>query len=517
MARLSLCMIVRDEADVLPRFLSHARGLWDELVAVDTGSADATPRLLAEAGARVLHAEWTGDFAAARNVSLAAATGDWLLVLDADELASPELVRELRALLGADDAGAATLRVVNPLPHGHVRESRLLRAFRRDPSIRYRHAIHEDASESVLALLARSGQRLVALEGPVEHLGYVRARAAAKDKKARDVALLERLLAADPLDLYSHLKLLEQARFWDDAALRARAAADARAAVAAAPERLAREPHAGELLALLADGPPAGALALVDRHRDAVAPSAALHLRRGELLELLGRAPEAAAEFQACLALADRTSDRQLAGVRPRLGLARLALAAGRLDAARAGIADALALAPRDPEALLAALVLEAARGGAAALRGFADAHAARHGASPELAAALGEAALRSGALDLALESLGRAAGDPPAGRAARELAVARLAAGDAAGSRALARALVAADPAAGLVVLLADLAEGRDSDLELDLEPAEADRVLRELAAVLRRAARPDVKAALVRGAPALEPLFPGIAAALR
>ncbi len=68
--RLSLCMILRDEEELLPRFLEHARGLWDELVAVDTGSTDRTPRLLAEAGAKVLHRPWTGDFSAARKASL---------------------------------------------------------------------------------------------------------------------------------------------------------------------------------------------------------------------------------------------------------------------------------------------------------------------------------------------------------------------------------------------------------------------------------------------------------------
>lgn len=516
MARLSLCMIVRDEAELLPRFLTHARGLWDELVAVDTGSADATPALLQAAGARLLRAAWTGDFAAARNVGLSAASGDWIVVLDADELASPELVREARALLAADHVGAATIRVSNTLPHGHVRESRLLRMFRRDPSIRYRHAIHEDASESVLALLARTGRRLVHLEGAVEHLGYVRARAEAKDKRARDVAILDRLLEADPLDLYSHLKRVEQARFWGDRELRDRAAAAARAAVAEAPDRLAREPLAGDLLALLADGPPAEALALLDRHRGQVAPAAALDLRRGELLELLGRAGEAREAFERCLALADRTADRQLATVRPRLGLARLSLAAGEVDHARAEIEAALAIAPRDPEALLAVVTLEAARAGEVGLRAFAEAHASRHGQSPELLAALGEGALRSGALALALETLPRAAGEPPTGRPGRDLALARLAAGDPGQARAIATRLAPKDPAAGLVVLLADLAEGRDSELELPLEPAQADRALRDLVAVLRRAARPEVKAALARSAPAVGALFPWLPAAL-
>jgi len=39
--RLSLCLIVKDEADMLPDFLASVSGLWDELIAVDTGSCDA--------------------------------------------------------------------------------------------------------------------------------------------------------------------------------------------------------------------------------------------------------------------------------------------------------------------------------------------------------------------------------------------------------------------------------------------------------------------------------------------
>ena len=83
--RLALCLIVKDEAAMLPAFLANVSGLWDELIAVDTGSVDATAELLRHAGAKVLHRPWTHDFAAARNHSLDAASGDWILVLDADE------------------------------------------------------------------------------------------------------------------------------------------------------------------------------------------------------------------------------------------------------------------------------------------------------------------------------------------------------------------------------------------------------------------------------------------------
>src|SRR3990172_5816578 len=133
--RVSLCMIVRDEAAMLPAFLEAARGSWDELLAVDTGSTDATPELLAAAGATVLHRPWDDDFAAARNFGLERASGEWVLVLDADERVGPALAAEIRR--SAEDArcGAASLRVVNQLPHGHVRSSRLLPMFRNYPNI----------------------------------------------------------------------------------------------------------------------------------------------------------------------------------------------------------------------------------------------------------------------------------------------------------------------------------------------------------------------------------------------
>jgi glycosyltransferase involved in cell wall biosynthesis len=51
--KLSLCMIIRDEAAMLPEFLKRVRGLWDELVVVDTGSQDQTVAILEAAGAKV--------------------------------------------------------------------------------------------------------------------------------------------------------------------------------------------------------------------------------------------------------------------------------------------------------------------------------------------------------------------------------------------------------------------------------------------------------------------------------
>ncbi|GLH69799.1 hypothetical protein GETHPA_13320 [Geothrix rubra] len=89
MPTLSLSMIVKNEAAHLPRCLASVRDLVDEIVVVDTGSTDETVHIAETFGARVGHFPWTGDFSAARNASLRLCTGDWILVLDADEAVDP--------------------------------------------------------------------------------------------------------------------------------------------------------------------------------------------------------------------------------------------------------------------------------------------------------------------------------------------------------------------------------------------------------------------------------------------
>ena len=83
--RLSLAMIVKNEARFLAHCLESVQGLVDEAVVVDTGSEDATPEIARSKGAQVSHFPWCGDFSAARNAALARCRGDWILVLDADE------------------------------------------------------------------------------------------------------------------------------------------------------------------------------------------------------------------------------------------------------------------------------------------------------------------------------------------------------------------------------------------------------------------------------------------------
>ena len=98
-ARVSLTMIVRDEESNLPHCLESVRGIFDEIVVVDTGSVDRTREIARGFGAQVFEFAWVDDFAAARNVALSHATGDYAFWLDADDVVDPPEREKLRALL----------------------------------------------------------------------------------------------------------------------------------------------------------------------------------------------------------------------------------------------------------------------------------------------------------------------------------------------------------------------------------------------------------------------------------
>jgi len=470
-------MIVRDEADLLPAFLESVRGLWDELVAVDTGSVDDTPALLAAAGARLVHRPWDHDFAAARNAGLEAARGRWILVLDADERPGPCFASDLWRLLDHPNAGAATIRIRNRFTDGHHRDAHLLRVWLSDPGIRYRHRIHEDASEGVARMLRRRSRRMMALDEPVEHLGYVRSRAASKDKKRRDSDLLQAALASSPLDHYSRFKLLELSRFWRDPTL-GRQPAEELLGLLRGGLDLRGRPFGGELLAITAQtlhaGDPAAALDLIGRFGDRVDGSPALWLARGELSEATGDAEGARLDYERCLAGEDPTAQRVT--VRPMLGLSRLDLSAGRIAEGLTKIDQALDFAPHDPEAQLAGLSLRLIQGAAQA-RAFVERR------QPD-AALVCEAVVGAGRR--------------------------RVLRGDVEGARELLSAFLDRAPEAGIGVLVCDLLLGLDSDLELDLEQEQADAALRGWIMALRMAPSDALLRRFLAVVPALFPVFP-------
>jgi glycosyltransferase involved in cell wall biosynthesis len=188
--RLSLCMIVKDEEEMLPRCLAAAAAAVDEIVIVDTGSSDRTIAIAREFGARVIERAWTGDFAEARNVSFDAATGDWLMFLDADEVLVAEDVERLRALTGQTWREAFYLTEISytgELGDGTAATHTALRVFRARPQYRFSGRLHEQIADTLPTHLP---ERIHATDIRIEHFGYLGAVRDAKEKSRRNIELL---------------------------------------------------------------------------------------------------------------------------------------------------------------------------------------------------------------------------------------------------------------------------------------------------------------------------------------
>lgn len=147
MATISLCMIVRDEEAVLERCLASAAALADEIVIVDTGSADGTKEIAGRYTDRIYDFAWIDDFSAARNFSFSKGTKDFLMWLDADDVIEPE---DLRVFLSLKDAlTAETDLVMAPYHTALASDGTPLftyyreRLLRREAGFLWQGAVHE--------------------------------------------------------------------------------------------------------------------------------------------------------------------------------------------------------------------------------------------------------------------------------------------------------------------------------------------------------------------------------------
>jgi len=80
MITISLCMIVKNEERILARCLDSVKDLVDEIIIVDTGSADATKRIAAEYTDKIYDFTWIDDFSAARNFAFSKASKEYIYI-----------------------------------------------------------------------------------------------------------------------------------------------------------------------------------------------------------------------------------------------------------------------------------------------------------------------------------------------------------------------------------------------------------------------------------------------------
>lgn len=196
-ARISQCMIVKNEEEVIRRALSWGKEIVSEQIVVDTGSTDRTVEIAEQMGAKVYHFQWVDDFAAAKNFAIDQAQYEWIAFLDADEYFPPEDAKKLlyyvKELQNTEFQGILAGRANVDNEGNVVAVNTECRVFRNSPIIRYKRRIHE--------YLMTTDESFMHMADAVEeltmyHTGYGETEF---DKKAgRNLKLIKKELEDDP-------------------------------------------------------------------------------------------------------------------------------------------------------------------------------------------------------------------------------------------------------------------------------------------------------------------------------
>ncbi|NEO57854.1 MAG: glycosyltransferase [Okeania sp. SIO3B5] len=205
---LSFCIIVKNEEKNLPRCLASVKNVVDEMVVLDTGSTDRTPEIAKEFGAKVHYFEWCNDFAAARNESLKYVTGDWVLVLDADEYLSPKIAPHIQEAIKSDRYILINL-IREEIGAQQSPYSLVSRLFRNHPEIKFSRPYHAIVDDSITEILAKESHWEIASlpDIAVLHEGYQKGEITSKNKLQRAKEAMESYFSNHPNDVYVCSKL----------------------------------------------------------------------------------------------------------------------------------------------------------------------------------------------------------------------------------------------------------------------------------------------------------------------
>ena len=134
MSTISLCLIAKNEEEVIGRCIESVIDIIDEIIVVDTGSTDKTIEVAEKYGAKIYNFTWIDDFAAARNYSFSKASKEYIFWLDADDILFPgdkDKLKELKESLdGTVDAVSMNYILAvdeNNNPVSSLRRNRLVK------------------------------------------------------------------------------------------------------------------------------------------------------------------------------------------------------------------------------------------------------------------------------------------------------------------------------------------------------------------------------------------------------
>ena len=201
-SKITLCMIVKNEEKLLPQCLASIRDHMDEIVVVDTGSTDKTVTIAENFGAKVYHHPWENDFSKHRNQSIGYAGGDWIFILDADEVFQRVGDRTLKDdIARATEAGcdSMAMRVMNQRSNSQETVcADSIRIFQNNGKIHYTGIVHNNLVGYAHAGLSAN---------QIVHFGYDLGEGVAGKKFERTATLLKKQIAENNSNAAAHMYL----------------------------------------------------------------------------------------------------------------------------------------------------------------------------------------------------------------------------------------------------------------------------------------------------------------------
>ncbi|HOK15053.1 MAG TPA: glycosyltransferase family 2 protein [Candidatus Kapabacteria bacterium] len=195
------CIIAKNEEKHIAGAIRSLLPICSQIVVVDTGSIDDTPKIAANSNCEIYFKKWNNDFSEMRNFALGFARSHWIIFLDADEVLLPFSSEQNQKIFQDDRIGGVSCIIKNYLTDDRTSfiEHRYTRIFRNHPKIRYQGAVHEQISESIFEL----GLEIIEADITIEHFGYIDN---STEKKQRNLELIKKELAQNPSDyLLFHL------------------------------------------------------------------------------------------------------------------------------------------------------------------------------------------------------------------------------------------------------------------------------------------------------------------------
>lgn len=201
----SICIITKNECNILEECLRRLVPLGQEIVILDTGSTDGTCKMVLKYTDKLYHFEWCNDFSAARNECIKHASNDYILTVDSDEYLTGWDEAENQRLIEKNPKGIGRITLTDTYTQqGETRTATSgIGRFFNKKYYQYEGAIHEQITPKSKDFTPE----YFALNAYFDHNSYSGDLATRTARSQRNVALLKEALKDKPQDTYLMFQL----------------------------------------------------------------------------------------------------------------------------------------------------------------------------------------------------------------------------------------------------------------------------------------------------------------------